>query len=239
MGDDDLRGRAERWIADDPDPATRAELRALLSAADLASTDLADRFAGELEFGTAGLRGVLGAGPNRMNRAVVARATWGLAQEILAGVPEARSRVVVVGGDARRMSRELSEDTAAILATAGLQVLLFRKPVPTPLVGFAVKELRAAAGVVVTASHNPPEYNGYKVYWENGAQIVPPIDHRISQSIDGAPPAKDIPRPSLAELTARGLVTAPPLDIESAYLAAIGDSSVHPNDGDRTLGIVY
>src|SRR5579872_6463373 len=133
----ELRAQAERWIDGDPDPAARAELKELLSRQEPAHlADLADRFAGELEFGTAGLRGVLGAGPNRMNRAVVARATWGLAQEILASVPDARSRVVVVGGDARRMSRELSEDTAAILVAAGLQVLLFRKPVPTPLVGF-------------------------------------------------------------------------------------------------------
>src|SRR5579862_1812380 len=195
----ELRASAERWMAEDPDPRTREELKMLL-AQPSPDGDLADRFAGELEFGTAGLRGVLGAGPNRMNRAVVARATWGLAQEILAGVPEARSRVVVVGGDARRMSRELSEDTAAILAAAGLQVLLFRKPVPTPLVGFAVKELRAAAGVVVTASHNPPEYNGYKVYWENGAQIVPPVDERIAAAIRRAPKAVDVPRASLEEL---------------------------------------
>src|SRR5271166_4988182 len=99
MNPDELRARAERWIADDPDPSTRDELRALLGQPDLSSTDLADRFAGSLEFGTAGLRGVIGAGSNRMNRAVVARATWGLAQEILANVPGARERGVIVGGD--------------------------------------------------------------------------------------------------------------------------------------------
>src|SRR5580658_9627304 len=151
-----LRALAERWIADDLDPGTQQELRTLLAHPDPAATDLADRFAGELEFGTAGLRGVLGAGPNRMNRAVVARATWGVAQELMASVPGASERGVVVGGDARRMSRELSEDVAAILAAAGLRVVLFEAPVPTPLIGFAVKRWRAAAGVVVTASHNPP-----------------------------------------------------------------------------------
>ena len=138
----DLRARAERWIADDPDPATRAEVRALLAQPDLGATDLADRFAGALEFGTAGLRGVLGGGSNRMNRAVVARATWALARELLETVPRAAERGVVVGGDARRMSRELSEDVAAILAAAGIRVVLFREPVPTPLVGFAVKRAR-------------------------------------------------------------------------------------------------
>src|SRR5277367_4626605 len=127
-----LRALVERWIADDVDASTQQELRALLAYVDLGATDLADRFSGPLEFGTAGLRAVLGAGPNRMNRAVVARATWGLARELLEGVPGAVDRGVVVGGDARRMSRELAEDVAAILAGAGLRVLLFRGPVPTP-----------------------------------------------------------------------------------------------------------
>src|SRR6516162_1484720 len=143
MNSAELRASAERWMADDPDPATREELKALLAQPDLAATDLADRFAGSLEFGTAGLRGILGAGPNRMNRAVVARATWALAREILASVPRAPSRPVVVGHDARRLSRELAEDVACILGGAGLRVLLFREPVPTPLVGFTVKRLRA------------------------------------------------------------------------------------------------
>src|SRR5690349_3702319 len=132
---DELRERVLRWIGDDPDPTTRDELRGLLAQPDSTSTELEDRFAGSLTFGTAGLRGIIGAGPNRMNRAVVARATWGLAQAILSAVPETITRPVVVGGDARRMSRELSEDAAAILAAAGLRVVLFRDPVPTPLVG--------------------------------------------------------------------------------------------------------
>src|SRR5579885_502752 len=109
MDREELVRRAERWMAEDPDPRTVEELRALLARPDLEATDLADRFAATLEFGTAGLRGVIGAGPNRMNRAVVARATWGVAQELLASVPRAAERGVIVGGDARRMSRELSE----------------------------------------------------------------------------------------------------------------------------------
>jgi phosphomannomutase len=235
----DLRARAQRWIADDPDPVTRAELFALLAHPDPASTDLADRFACTLGFGTAGLRGVLGAGPNRMNRAVVARATWGLARELLQSVPGAVERGVVVGGDARRMSRELSEDVAAILAAAGLRVVLFREPVPTPLVGFTVKRLHAAAGVVITASHNPPEYNGYKVYWENAAQIVPPVDARIAFAIERAPSARVVARPSLEVLRAQGRVTDAPADAEAAYLAAVGSLAVHPTAGDRSLRIVY
>ena len=235
----DLRARAERWIADDPDPVTQKELRALLGQPDLGATDLADRFAGSLEFGTAGLRGVVGAGPNRMNRAVVARATWGLAQDLLASVPGARERGVVVGGDARTMSRELSEDTAAILAAAGLRVVLFRQPVPTPLVGFSVKRLGAAAGVVVTASHNPPEYNGYKVYWENAAQIVPPVDARIAAAIERAPAAARVERPDLRELVARGLVVDASAGLEQDYIDAILALAVHPSEGDRSLVVVY
>ena len=235
----DLRKSAERWMADDPDPDTREELRALLAQPDLAATDLADRFAAPLEFGTAGLRGVLAAGPNRMNLAVVVRAAWGLAQELLAGVPGAAMRGVVVGGDARRMSRQFSEHTAVILAAAGIKVVLFRTPVPTPLVGFAVKSLGAAAGVVVTASHNPPEYNGYKVYWENAAQIIPPIDARIAASIVRAPAASEVVHKALNDLAARGLVTEAPPSLERAYLDAIRALAVHPKAGDRALRIVY
>ena len=233
----DLRARAEQWMAEDSDPATREELRALLAHPNLETTDLADRFAGALEFGTAGLRGVLGAGPNRMNRAVVARATWGLAQALLDGVPKAAERGVVVGGDARRLSREMSEDVASILAAAGIRVVLFRAPVPTPLVGFAVKRLRAAGGVVVTASHNPPEYNGYKVYWENAAQIVPPVDERIAAAIARAPAARDVKRPPLESLGS--LVSDAPADMERAYLDELRALTVHPGEGDRQLRIVY
>ncbi len=239
MDSDELRARAERWIADDPDPSTRDELRTLLTQPDLSSTDLADRFAGSLEFGTAGLRGVIGAGSNRMNRAVAARATWALAQELLAGVPRAGERGVIVGADGRRLSRELSEDVAAILAAAGIRCVLFRKPVATPLVGFAVKLLSAAGGVVITASHNPPEYNGYKVYWENAAQIIPPIDARIADAINRAPPAREVLRPDLPELIARGLVSEASVEIERGYLDAIRTLSVHPRQGDRTLRIGY
>ena len=235
----ELRGRAERWLADDLDPNTRAELRALLDRPDPAATDLEDRFAGALEFGTAGLRGVLGAGPNRMNRAVVARATWALAQELIASVPRAAERGVVVGGDARRLSAEMSQDVAAILAGAGIRVVLFREPAPTPLVGFAVKRLGAAGGVVITASHNPPEYNGYKVYWQNAAQIVPPVDTGIASAIDRAPPAREVVRPSLDELQARGLVTNASPDVARAYLDAVRALAVHPSTGDRRIRIVY
>ncbi|HZU84475.1 MAG TPA: phospho-sugar mutase [Polyangiaceae bacterium] len=254
MPNDELRVRAERWLADDPDPSTRAELRQLLAVAatdQAAAAELADRFAGPLEFGTAGLRGVLAAGPNRMNRAIVIRASWALAQELVASVVGAAERGVVVGGDARRLSRELTEDVAAVLAGAGLRVVLFGSPVPTPLVGFTVKRLGAAAGVVVTASHNPPEYSGYKVYWENAAQIVPPVDARIAARLAQAPPAREVTRAPLgrgddarapeagAASGAAGLVTMASPDFERAYLDAVATLAVHDGGGDRSLRIVY
>ena len=173
-----------------------------------------------------------------MNRAVVARATWGLAQHLRTSVDDA-SRPVVVGGDARSMSRELSEDVAAVLAAAGFHVILFTRPIPTPVVGFAVKRLRAAAGVVVTASHNPRGYSGYKVYWENAAQIVPPVDAAIAAAIERAPPAAQVERPDLAGLRARGLVVDADPEIEDEYLAAIRGLGVHSVSGDRRIRIAY
>ena len=236
---DDLRARAERWLADDFDEDTRDELRELLDSPDPDSTDLADRFSGELAFGTAGLRGELGAGPNRMNRAVAARATYGLAQVLIGDVPGALDRGVVIGSDARRLSREIAQDSASILGASGFRVLLFPNPVPTPVVGYAVKTRRAAAGIVVTASHNPAVYNGYKVYWENGAPIVPPIDAHIAEAMACAPAARVLARPPLGQLFASGILTLAVGDIEEEYLAAIARLGVHRGAGDRGFRIVY
>lgn len=234
----ELLRRARAWADSDPDPAARAEIDALISAPDPRATDLADRFAGSLEFGTAGLRGVIGAGPNRMNRAVVLRTTYGLAHYLLATCGGGADKGVVIGFDGRRMSRELAEDTACALAGAGVRALLFANEVPTPLLAFAVSHLGCAAGVMITASHNPPEYNGYKAYWGNGAQIIPPTDVGIAKAIETAPAAKDVPRPSLAEATARGLVKALGGEVGDTYLAEVKMLGVR-HDGDRTLSIVY
>jgi phosphomannomutase len=238
ISEQDLRAAAERWMEGDVDPVTQAELRALLQQKDLARTDLADRFTGALEFGTAGLRGVIGAGPNRMNRAVVLRTTLGLARYLLAEAPDANTRGVVVGYDGRRMSRELAEDTAAVLAAAGIPAHLFDEVVPTPLTAFAVTALGAAAGVMVTASHNPPEYNGYKVYWGNGAQIIPPHDVGIAAQIDRTPSPREVPRMSIDEARAAKLVRDVAPSVERAYLDRVRALQVHA-EGDRTLSIVY
>jgi phosphomannomutase len=187
---EELRTAAEAWLADDPDPETRAELRALLDAGDEA--ELADRFRGRLEFGTAGLRGAVGAGPMRMNRVVVRRAAAGVAAWLRATEPDAARRGVVIGYDARHKSDVFAADTAAVLAGAGIRALLFPHVVPTPVLAFAITGLGAAAGIMVTASHNPRQDNGYKVYLSGGRQIVAPIDAAISSSIDAVGPTAAI-----------------------------------------------
>ena len=204
-----LRDRAFRWIADDPDPATRTELQRVAARAmggdQAAVDDLADRMNGTLAFGTAGLRGPVRAGSNGMNTAVVLRATHGvaawLAHEGHAG------GTVVVGRDARHGSAEFAEAAASVLAAAGFVVRTMPGPLPTPVTAFHVRALGAVAGIQITASHNPPADNGYKVYvgfgdgdsGGGGAQIVPPHDTLIEAGIREAPPAVSVPTAPGAE----------------------------------------
>ncbi len=178
----DLAKRAQAWIDDDPDPTTQAELRALL--ADGAEAELTDRFSTRLEFGTAGLRGVIGGGPNRMNLKVVRETTRGLCAYLRETTSDALTRGITIGYDGRTMSLEFAREAAEVALGAGFSVALFDYVVPTPVLAFASKDRNAAAAIMVTASHNPPEYNGYKVYWGNGAQIIPPHDHGIASCIE-------------------------------------------------------
>jgi phosphomannomutase len=171
---------AERWLAAEPDDDIRAELQALL---DGSPDELAARFTGHLTFGTAGLRAPVGAGPLRMNRLVVRQAARGLVDYLLADDPGAAARGVALGYDARRKSDVFALDTARVMAAAGVRVHLLPGPLPTPVLAWTVPEVGAAGGVMVTASHNPPADNGYKVYLGDGAQIVPPHDAGIAERI--------------------------------------------------------
>lgn len=191
---------ARAWLAGDPDETTRAELEATIASAeagdDAAITELADAFRGRLQFGTAGLRGRIAPGPNRMNRVVVQQASAGLAAFLLRREPHPS---VVVGWDGRRGSERFARDTAEVLAGAGVRAILLPRLMPTPVTAFAVRHLGASAGVMVTASHNPPADNGYKVYLggdDEGSQIVPPVDAEIAARIAEAAetPVADYPR---------------------------------------------
>jgi len=213
------------WIADDPDPATRDDLSTLLAAAqehdDGARRELVDRFSGLLQFGTAGLRGALGGGPNRMNRAVVIRAAAGLAAYLHDELHGERPKVVI-GYDARHRSSDFAHDSAAVLAAAGAEVLLMPRSLPTPVLAFAVRHLSADAGIMVTASHNPAADNGYKVYLGGravtgagqGAQIVPPMDADIAAKIAAVESVASVPR-------AEGGWTVLGDDVVDAYVSAV------------------
>jgi phosphomannomutase len=238
-----LGEKARAFLAEDPDPETRAELEQIVARADTgdaaAQADLQDRFSAPLAFGTAGLRGKVEAGLARMNRVVVMRASHGLGAYLLATAAlDAARRGVVVGFDGRFSSRQFAEDTAAVLGGLGIPVHLFPDPVPTPLCAFAVTRLGAAAGVMVTASHNPPADNGYKVYAANGAQIIPPTDEAIAARIAQAPPVSELPRLAPPDAAARGLRRVVDDAVEAAYLDGLAEGALHPGNG-ASLRIVY
>jgi phosphomannomutase len=231
MTDTSLVERARAWAAEDPDDQTRAELEAVIAATEAgdadAAVDLADRFAGTLEFGTAGLRGALGAGPNRMNRVVVTRAAAGLAA-YLRDQGAADGAAVVIGYDARYNSDAFARDTAEVMTGAGFRALVLPRLLPTPVLAFAIRELGCVAGVMVTASHNPPQDNGYKVYLGDGSQIVPPADAEIAARIEAVGALADVPRGDGGEVVDDSIV--------DAYVRAV--LTVAP-DGPRDLNLVY
>jgi len=233
--DPTLLAAAEAWLADDPDPSTRAELaevveRARAGDADAAG-DLADRFVGMLQFGTAGLRGRLGAGPNRMNRAVVIRAAAGLTAYLQHDADHPRSEpFVVVGYDARHKSDEFARDTAAVVTAAGGRAAVLPHVLPTPVLAFAIRHLGADAGVMVTASHNPAQDNGDKVYLGDGSQIVPPADALIAARIAAIGSVADVP------LASDGWETLG-ADVLEAYLDAV--SGLVRADAPRAVRVVH
>jgi len=277
MIDPDLRARIDAWVADDPDERDRTELRTLLAAGSpAAAAELADRFGGRLEFGTAGLRGAVAAGPNRMNRAVVRGATAALAgwlrEQARTGMPKpvdvASSGLgaverhvqrhpaerdpaerdpaaggggaaegwasVVIGCDARHRSDEFADEAARVLAGAGLRVHLLPPRQPTPLLAFAVRHLSATAGIMITASHNPPADNGYKLYLADGAQLIPPADADIEAAIRALGPLARVP------VAARDspLIIRHGDEVARAYIGAV-TAPFHAPSGAARLRFVY
>lgn len=234
--DQKLLSQVKSWQQDDPDSSTVAETQALLDAKDLET--LRQAFGARLQFGTAGLRGLLGPGPGRMNRAVVRQSTWGLCRYLERAVPQAKEQGIVIGRDGRRGSEEFAEEAAGVCAALGFNVHWITPLAPTPLCAFGVIALKAAAGIMITASHNPPEYNGYKVYWGNGAQIIPPHDTGIAAAISEAPGAKAIPSLSLNEAKEQGLLYPQESALSRRYLDAILSLNFR-RPGDRSLKIAY
>ncbi|GAA3119573.1 phospho-sugar mutase [Streptomyces rectiviolaceus] len=226
LDDSELIARAQAWLAEDPDPDTREELAKLIESGD--TEELAARFSGTLQFGTAGLRGELGAGPMRMNRSVVIRAAAGLAAYLKS--KNQTDGPVVIGYDARYKSEDFARDTAAVMTGAGLKAAVLPRPLPTPVLAFAIRHLGAVAGVEVTASHNPPRDNGYKVYLGDGSQIVPPADAEIAAQIDAVATLHDVPRPETGWETLTD-------DVLNAYLART-DAVLAPGS-PRTARTVY
>ncbi len=228
-----LLEEARAWAQDDPDDATRAQLEEIIAAVEAgppdspAAADLADRFHGTLEFGTAGLRGALGAGPNRMNRVVVLRAAAGLAA-YLRDIGSPAGSPVVIGYDARHNSDVFATDTAEVMTGAGFKAQLMPRPLPTPLLAYAIRELGCVAGVMVTASHNPPEDNGYKVYLGDGSQIVPPADSEIAAHIAAVGSVSSIPRGGPGKVLDEAIV--------DRYYDTVADLAA---DGPRDLSVVY
>jgi phosphomannomutase len=223
---EDLLATARDWADADPHAGDRAEIEALIEAENW--SELEPRFAGPLTFGTAGLRGPLRAGPAGMNAAVVTRAAAGLAR-YLADSGRAGGGVVI-GFDARRRSDEFAHISAAVLAGAGFAVQVLPKPLPTPVLCYAVRHLGCVAGVMVTASHNPPDDNGYKVYLGDGAQLVPPADRQIESAIAAVGPAREV------QLTDEWLTLGD--DVQADYVAAVVEALEPdrvPSRGDLTV----
>ncbi len=230
MPNEQLLAAANAWLAQDPDAVTRQELQQLIDASDFEA--LSDRFGSRLAFGTAGIRGELGAGPNRMNRVLVAQAALGFANYLKQTVDGPLS--VAIGFDARVNSDVFARDSAEILAGAGIEVLLFDNYAPTPMVAFAVKHRNLSAGIMVTASHNPPRDNGYKVYLggaNGGGQIVSPADSQIAAQIDLVASTQtfgEMPRSQTIEVGGQ--------DVRAAYVA---QTASLVTGGSNALNVVY
>ena len=227
----------KEWLESDTfDEETKAELKAIEGD----ENEIKERFYADLEFGTAGLRGVIGAGINRMNKYVVRKATQGLANYILKqGV---KDPAVAIAYDCRRMSPEFSLEAALCLAANGIKAYRFDSLRPTPELSFAVRYLKCIAGINITASHNPPEYNGYKVYWEDGAQITPPHDTGIMAEVKAITDYSTCKTISEEDARAKGLLVTIGADVDDPYIAELKKQILHQDTIDKygkDIKVVY
>ncbi|MFV0528305.1 MAG: phospho-sugar mutase [Lachnospiraceae bacterium] len=233
----DYKSIYQEWLSNPYfDEATKEELRAI----ETDDHEIKERFYKELEFGTAGLRGIIGAGTNRMNPYVIRKTTQGLANYIKSVGKEAAG--VVIAYDSRRMSPEFAQEAALCLAANGIKAYIFESLRPTPELSFAVRSLKAVAGINITASHNPPEYNGYKVYWEDGAQITPPHDTGIMKEVSLVTDFAKVRTMELAQAEAAGLYEVIGSAIDDAYMAELKKQILHQEAIDAqgdSLKIVY
>ncbi len=239
MDIDVMRSTIEDWQKPPFDDQTRHEIATLVSQG--ADEELFERFHTRLEFGTGGLRGIMGAGTNRMNRYTLATATRGLADYLLENVPDAQRMGVVIGYDVRNNSRLFAETTAAIFASAGCTTYLFPRLCPVPMLAASIRLLGCAAGVMITASHNPPKYNGYKVFWSDASQVVPPHDEGIISRVNAIRPGS-VPLPEYELCRAQGLIRDVPAAVMDEYYRLVLDCQQYPDAPGRTrsgLRIVY
>jgi phosphoglucomutase len=230
-----IEGRIKEWTNQPYDKNTINEIEKLVKSGN--NKELTDRFYRTLEFGTGGLRGVLGAGTNRMNIYTVGRATQGLANYILNNSGSNNS--VVISYDSRRMSKTFAHDTAAILAANGIKSYLFSDIMPTPLCSFAIRKLKAISGIMITASHNPPEYNGYKVFWDDGGQIISPVDSNIIEEVNKVDNITKIKKTNFDEAVKNNQAAFIGDDIKEAYLTELEKCALKKKENKSDAKIVY
>lgn len=235
----DYKKEYENWLSDSYfDAETKKELEAI--AGD--EKEIQERFYKELDFGTAGLRGIMGAGTNRMNKYTVGKATQGLANYILKQGPEAKRMGIAIAYDSRNMSPEFAETAGLVMAGNGIKAYIYDALRPTPMLSFAVRHLKCTAGIVVTASHNPPEYNGYKVYWADGGQVPAPRDTEIITEVNSVASYADIKIMTLDEAKASGLYVVMDKSVDDEYIKNVKAQLMNPeiiNEMGDKLKIVY
>lgn len=234
----DYLEKYEFWLASDAfDDETKAELEAIRGD----EKEIKERFYKDLEFGTGGLRGIIGAGTNRMNKYTVGKATQGLASYILKNNPDGAKMGVAIAYDSRNMSPEFAERAALVLNANGIKSYIFDELRPTPELSYAVRSLGCTAGIVVTASHNPPEYNGYKVYWADGAQVVAPKDRGIIEEVNTVADFADIKTIDKEEAVKAGLFNVIGSDIDDGFVNAVLEQAVRPEEVKKAedMVIVY